>query len=846
MADINAKIKLDGAAAFKRDLAASKTAVSTLDKELKLAEQQFKDTGDAEDYMKTRGNLLNQKLQAQKTVLKSAQQGLDDLLKKGYEPNSKEVMTWRGRIADAATAIRETNREIDNNKKGLDKAGKAYSTTAGNVQGMSDNLDTAGDSARGVTTALKNIDKGVAFQNVSDALDKINGALSKGIQKAYDFGKKLWNLTSGATDWADELATQSLTTGIDAETLQRWEYAARFIDTEVDDIIKARNKLTTGMGKDDLGETLASNGIAVTDAAGNMRDAYDVMWDVLDLLGTMDNATERDNLAMEIFGKSASELLPLIKAGREEWEKTGAEAPIVSDENLKKLTSANDALQRMEANFEALKNNLLAELAPAMETVANSLSQAMTMLGEYLDTDEGKAKLQAFSDALVKLAEKALDIDWGKAIEAAGTALTAVTDALIWITDNWEVVVAALTAIAGVKLWGILASAATNVGKLTNGISTLLGGKTAAGAGGGAAAAGGSGTAAAGSGAAAGGKSIATKTFTPGLLSGGAEMLVSEGIVIAAAIGTAVAVQSGIEEKLMTAEEAAEEAADAIEAAGDAQTAALIRAVNEATGPQRDDNGDWKRNVFGFLNLNDTGESRDLLMGLQSRKNMELAQLVNVLQTYGETVAGTGMDPWTMLQRVWNPRLGKESWEEDWNFTEGELDALAQAIRDAYIQAGMAPEKKAETAASTEEEPGWARGTLADYYDELMALEDRKNVELAKLHNLIAASEVGEQGWADLTAFWQDPDSITANQADAIYRAVAAAEGIMLSKGIVLTREAETGNQNSTQGGVTGEEVAGMVASALSQTKFEIDGKVAGKAVAPTVAEILARENFMR
>ena len=46
-----------------------------------------------------------------------------------------------------------------------------------------------------------------------------------------------------------------------------------------------------------------------------MRDADDVFMDMVDALGSIENETERDALAMQIFGKSARELNPLIRAG---------------------------------------------------------------------------------------------------------------------------------------------------------------------------------------------------------------------------------------------------------------------------------------------------------------------------------------------------------------------------------------------------------------------------------------------------------------------------------------------------------------------------------------------------
>ncbi len=56
-------------------------------------------------------------------------------------------------------------------------------------------------------------------------------------------------------------------------------------------------------------------GVKVRDNDGNLRDSETVYWELIDALGGITNETERDALAMQIFGKSAQELNPLIVQG---------------------------------------------------------------------------------------------------------------------------------------------------------------------------------------------------------------------------------------------------------------------------------------------------------------------------------------------------------------------------------------------------------------------------------------------------------------------------------------------------------------------------------------------------
>ena len=796
MADITAKIKLDGEAQFKSGMRDAANATKSLDSQLKLAEQDFKDTGDAQALMATRSDLLKQKLESQKGAVSAAKQALEQCKKQGLDPTSAKVVEWKGKLAEAETQVRETTREIANNEKGLDKAGKAYSTTSTKVSDMGDKADLAEDDVRSLNTSLKNVDKGITLQNVSDALDKINAGLNRGIAAAVRMAKKLWSLTSGATDWADDLATLSATSGIDPVTLQQWEYAAGLIDTDVDTIIKARNKIAMNAGKDSFTELLGGYGI---ESQG--RDAYDVMWDVLDLLGQMDDATARDSLAMEIFGKSATDLIPLITAGRKAWDDTANEAPVVSEENLQKLTSANDAIVRMEANFEVLKTSLLAQLAPALETVANSLSQGMSTFSEYLETEEGKAKLEAFSKSIVGLAEKVMDIDWGKALEAAGAAMTTVVDALTWITDNQGVVIAALAAIAASKFFGTLASAAINITKLGSGLANLLG----LGGGGGAGAAGAVGSAGAGAAGAAGGGgaahalwSAATNPFVLGTTAGMALMLGGAYVV-----GKQNQYSRQVydkdrykdDPKLRVIEEAA-----FVLANGRGDNGANAASALSYLGLGLNNAKDWL-DVFDYQDA-DRGQRNylvDLLGGTNWQAGNDNQLIASIYRAFSSAFGEIGT------------ALGDE--------------ALAMLPKEAQAALRYGQGVNRQLMASGAAMDDTSLYTYLSKFFEIHGIEPTTALKGGRSANEAAAAANGAT-----TATWASADAVIA-------RAAQNSVDLALTRLASLAASGEAGDPAA---------MAAMMASSLSQAKVVMDGKVVGTLVAPTVASMLARSLYER
>ena len=84
----------------------------------------------------------------------------------------------------------------------------------------------------------------------------------------------------------------------------------------------------------------------------------------------MTNETERDSMAMDLFGRSAKELNPLIEAGSKRFKELGKEAHtvgyVMSTENLQKFGELDDAMRRMDNTSKNLKNNFGLALAPIL------------------------------------------------------------------------------------------------------------------------------------------------------------------------------------------------------------------------------------------------------------------------------------------------------------------------------------------------------------------------------------------------------------------------------------------------------------------------------------------------
>lgn len=373
---------------FKKGLAEAAASVSMLDAELKKNEAQFKANGDAEKYMADKADLLNQKLKAQQNAAKQAEQMFLNLAKRGVSPTSVEYQRMATKMINAQAAVASTQAELNK---------------------LNEKQTSAAKSAGDLATNVEKIGKNVSLQTLTDGLSKVTNGMEKAYRTAVRFGRAVVRSAMDATGWADDVTTRAVQYGVDAETIQKMDMVAAYIDTDVDTIISAKDRLSKN--KDKVSELL---GIS-TDG----RTVDDVFWEAGEAIKNLGEGFDQNDYAMQIFGRGWRELLPLISAGREQYEALMESQNVLSNEQVEKLREADDAFQSIQQEVANLKR----------EFWANN----------------------------------------------AGTVI----ELLQWVVDHKDAVVAALTAIAGAFAALKTAETAANIIKIVNGLKGLTTDKAA-------------------------------------------------------------------------------------------------------------------------------------------------------------------------------------------------------------------------------------------------------------------------------------------------------------------------------------------------------------------------------
>lgn len=446
---VNVKIGVSGVAQFKQSMNQAKQATKTLDAQLALTEKQFKATGDSESYMTEKSALLQAKLEQQRTVVANAEKALEQMRANGVERSSTAYQNMYQQMLKAKGEMLDTESAM---------------------QGVAEAGDEAANGVSDMNNQLAQIGKNVSIENVTNALDTITDGMKKVMQFAWKTGEAIVTATLGAGAWADELLMTAAQYEISPEDLQRWRKTANIIDTDVDTILTAQDKLKRGRENGDK-ETMGALAYLGVDPTG--KSDMDIFWEAGQAIAQLGKEEDKVSYAQKMFGKSWRELLPLFTAGREEWEETNQSWSIVEEDQLEGLGKMDDQYQKLQGEFETFKMEMLSAfsgpITQGMETITNLFKQ----LNEYLDSPEGQALLQQLGDTISSLITDLTQVNPEDVINGLSTVVENVTNGLKWISEHSGEVVAGVGAFIAAWAGLEVAKGVTTVLQLINGIKGL-------------------------------------------------------------------------------------------------------------------------------------------------------------------------------------------------------------------------------------------------------------------------------------------------------------------------------------------------------------------------------------
>ena len=251
---------------------------------------------------------------------------------------------------------------------------------------------------------LKNIEgqakkTGKEFDFLGKNAEKINKFMKNAAIGAVGLGGGLIAMGINAAKSADDINTLARQTGLSTDEIQKFQYASENIDVSLETLTGSMAKLTKNMqtaknGSKNTQLAFDELGISITNNEGKLRSNQDVFNEAIDALAKMENETQRDALAMQIFGKSAQDLNPLILGGSQALEELGKQAEdaglILSEDTLNAANELNDAIDTMKATatgaFAKVGSEIATELTPMIEPAADAIADFVNWICDNSDT----------------------------------------------------------------------------------------------------------------------------------------------------------------------------------------------------------------------------------------------------------------------------------------------------------------------------------------------------------------------------------------------------------------------------------------------------------------------------
>jgi hypothetical protein len=199
----------------------------------------------------------------------------------------------------------------------------------------------------------------------------------------------LFALAKTTSSVGDQFQKMSQRIGVSSQALSELSFAADLSGASIESVetglrLLSKRMLDANQGLAEAKRTFVALGIEVTDVTGNLRSADEVFMDAVNAINQLGSETEKTALAQELFGRSGTQLLPLIKSGSAGIAEMRAEAKRLgitfNDLEANQSAAFEDALTRLGASMKGLRNTIGKALIPTLTTMSDNIRKNISSI----------------------------------------------------------------------------------------------------------------------------------------------------------------------------------------------------------------------------------------------------------------------------------------------------------------------------------------------------------------------------------------------------------------------------------------------------------------------------------
>ena len=271
-------------------------------------------------------------------------------------------------------------------------------------------------------------------------------------------GASILALAHNTAQYADRVSDLSDVTGISTDAIQEWDFVAKRVGVSTEVLSSAFSSLGRRMSQFQRGsgpavEAARELGVSFRNTDGSMRNADELIMEIMKKLNRMPADLDRARIGTELFGRRWEMLAPIIGRGSDEIERIRQEAKEMG------LVMDGDALNQAN-RFREEMVNFQEQMSSTGRTIAMEFMPVILKflpLAEQLSfkISDNVKKLSQLDDAVL-----AARIEWALYAAALGPALI-LTGSLITSTGKLLSILNALRALAFKNPMVALAAGAT-------------------------------------------------------------------------------------------------------------------------------------------------------------------------------------------------------------------------------------------------------------------------------------------------------------------------------------------------------------------------------------------------
>ena len=276
---------------------------------------------------------------------------------------------------------------------GLNVIIKAVDQITGPLRGIMGKVQAA---SAGVSKALDRAGLPVfanSLKNVGSAIGGVGSAVGQSRDRLLGLGATL-GITSAAlglfvngyADATGAIGDTAERTGISRERFQELGFAAKLTGSSSEVLAGALQKMNINVGaaakgSKELTDMFSGLGIKLKNTDGSLKSTDEQFAMFVDRISKIKNPSLQAQAAVKIFGKSATELLPLIRGGSAGLQEMSDEARrlgiVLSDDAVRDGEAFGDILDTLKAAIGGVGNTIGTALVPELSKMATWLTETI-------------------------------------------------------------------------------------------------------------------------------------------------------------------------------------------------------------------------------------------------------------------------------------------------------------------------------------------------------------------------------------------------------------------------------------------------------------------------------------